>query len=257
MNTLKLLTNALKINNAIVIRNSNQLKRAANYSTAVFIRNIGSPTQAATIYSNKDSFKTHSLLWPQLQNHACAPIYNTRCQFGTKNAPDRANKSDTKSAAITDVDLFGEASKLGLFAKFKLMYKKYWYVLIPVHVVTSAGWMCGFYYLSKSGVDVPSLLQYIHLSETIIEKVQNSNLGHWAVAYLCYKVATPVRYAVTLGGTTVSIKYLVQQGHIKPIPTKEEFVRMYEEQKAHRAAVKANAEKEQQQQQQQQDQKNK
>ena len=46
---------------------------------------------------------------------------------------------------------------------------------------------------------MPSLLQYLHLSETIIEKVQNSNLGHWAVAYLCYKVATPVRYAVTLG----------------------------------------------------------
>lgn len=55
---------------------------------------------------------------------------------------------------------------------------------------------------------------------------------------------------IILGGTTVSIKYLVQQGYIKPMPTKAEFVRMYEEQKAHRAAVKA--EKEQQQQQNQQ-----
>lgn len=157
MNTLKLLTNALKINNSSLIRSNNQLKqeqlwclnRAANYSTAAFIRNTGGSSQPATIYSNKDCFKQHKLLSPQLQTHFCAPINNTRCQFGTKNAPDRAIKSDTKSAAITEADLFGEASKLGLFAKFKLMYKKYWYVLIPVHVVTSMGWMCGFYYLSK------------------------------------------------------------------------------------------------------------
>lgn len=251
MNTLKLFTNVWKSNNtAFIIRVQEPLKqqqlwglkRVVQYSTAVFIRNTGASAHQGTIYSNRDCFKKNNLLLPQLQTHICAPIYNTRCQFGTKNSPDLANKSDTKAAAITDVDLFGEASNLGLFAKFKLMYKKYWYVLIPVHVVTSAGWLCGFYYLSKSGVDVPSLLQYIHISETIIEKVQNSNLGHWAVAYLCYKVATPVRYAVTLGGTTVSIKYLVHHGHIKPIPTKDEFVRMYEDKKAQRAAVKAEKE---------------
>ena len=39
------------------------------------------------------------------------------------------------------------------------------------------------------------------------------------------------------------------------MPTKEEFVRMYEKQKAHRAALKAG--KEQQEQEQQQDQQNK
>lgn len=39
--------------------------------------------------------------------------------------------------------------KLGLVARFKLMYKQYWYVLLPVHVVTSTGWLVGFYYLSR------------------------------------------------------------------------------------------------------------
>lgn len=39
--------------------------------------------------------------------------------------------------------------KLGIVAKFKLMYKQYWYVLMPVHLVTSTGWLIGFYYLSK------------------------------------------------------------------------------------------------------------
>lgn len=39
---------------------------------------------------------------------------------------------------------------LGLFARFKKMYKEYWYVLLPVHVVTSAVWLGGFYYLAET-----------------------------------------------------------------------------------------------------------
>lgn len=36
-----------------------------------------------------------------------------------------------------------------LTAKFKKMYKEYWYVLLPVHVATSTLWIGGFYYLSS------------------------------------------------------------------------------------------------------------
>lgn len=39
--------------------------------------------------------------------------------------------------------------KLGIVARFKLMFKQYWYVLIPVHCVTSVGWFGTFYYLSS------------------------------------------------------------------------------------------------------------
>lgn len=39
---------------------------------------------------------------------------------------------------------------LGLFARFKKMYKEYWYILLPVHVVTSAVWLGGFYYLAET-----------------------------------------------------------------------------------------------------------
>lgn len=39
--------------------------------------------------------------------------------------------------------------KLGLFARFKLMSKQYWYVLLPVHLVTSSFWFGGLYYLSS------------------------------------------------------------------------------------------------------------
>lgn len=38
--------------------------------------------------------------------------------------------------------------KLSLTAKFKKMYKDYWYILLPVHIVTSSFWFTGFYYLS-------------------------------------------------------------------------------------------------------------
>lgn len=41
------------------------------------------------------------------------------------------------------------AEKLGLFKRFKQMYRDYWYVLVPVHLVTSAAWFGGFYYLAS------------------------------------------------------------------------------------------------------------
>ncbi|XP_073829104.1 protein FAM210A-like [Musca autumnalis] len=266
MNTLRLLAHALRANNSgiqIVQKPLNHeqmchLKRAFHHRStgAVFIRNDATRTATTTTILTGNQRRHHhqiqcGLLLPSQHQvwNTTTPQFcsTTRRLFTTKQCPDQTNKSDTKSAvASTDVNdiLFGEASKLGLFAKFKLMYKKYWYVLIPVHVVTSAGWLGGFYYLSQSGVDVPAVLQYLHLSETIIEKVQGSSLGHWAIAYLCYKVATPLRYAITLGGTTISIKYLVQAGYIKPMPTKAEILQMYEDKKAQRAADKAQQQEE-------------
>ncbi|ALC49790.1 CG14613 [Drosophila busckii] len=184
--------------------------------------------------------RTPALASPLLTNKYCsyARLSTKPTHCANSNKTDTKSSSSTASAASSS-ELFGEAANMGLFAKFKHMYKQYWYVLIPVHVITSIGWFGGFYYLSKSGVDVPALLQYMHLSETIIEKVQGSDMGHYAIAYLCYKVATPVRYALTLGGTTISIKYLVQWGHIKPMPSKRQLMKLYENTKATRAGTKA------------------
>uniref|UniRef100_A0A182VS91 DUF1279 domain-containing protein n=1 Tax=Anopheles minimus TaxID=112268 RepID=A0A182VS91_9DIPT len=121
--------------------------------------------------------------------------------------------------------------KLGLFARFKKMYKEYWYVLVPVHCLTSVMWFGGFYYASTSGVDVIAILESLGVSETLINPVRDSSLGHIAIAYLLYKIATPARYTVTLGGTTISIKYLEQWGYIKPIPSKARLVQMYKDKK--------------------------
>lgn len=35
--------------------------------------------------------------------------------------------------------------KVSVFAKMKQMTKDYWHVLIPVHVITSIGWVAIFY----------------------------------------------------------------------------------------------------------------
>ncbi|KAH8276614.1 hypothetical protein KR044_012513 [Drosophila immigrans] len=206
--------------------------------------NLNGGNKCATTKTISSSSSSSSILSPLL-----LAKYRSYARLSTKSTvqpSSSTNKTDTKSSSTATAttspissssELFGEAANMGLFAKFKHMYKQYWYVLIPVHVLTSIGWFGGFYYLSKSGVDVPGLLQYMHLSETIIEKVQGSDMGHYAIAYLCYKVATPIRYAVTLGGTTVSIKYLVQWGHIKPMPSKSQLIKMYEDTKATRASA--------------------
>ncbi|XP_055524793.1 uncharacterized protein C18orf19 homolog A [Wyeomyia smithii] len=174
---------------------------------------------------------------------ACASIFRTRYGDGgriclvskiygksnvTKYQPFCSKAPDKEKGLVEPIE---EPAKLGLFARFKKMYKEYWYVLVPVHCVTSAFWLGGFYYASKSGVDVIALLESMGVSEKLINPVRDSSLGHIAVAYLLYKIATPARYAVTLGGTTVSIKYLVQWGYIKPMPTKAALVQMYKDQK--------------------------
>lgn len=166
MNTIRLLTNGVvKTNIGVVNLSQNLLKELclANVQRAVghrsFIRNTTTPgvwkRQQGEIWSSGGGQKQLDLL----SHHAiytttiCSQGFSSRRLFSTKKSADHTNKSDTKSAATTatDVsdDLFGEASKLGLVAKFKLMYKKYWYVLVPVHVVTSVGWLGGFYYLSQ------------------------------------------------------------------------------------------------------------
>jgi len=105
--------------------------------------------------------------------------------------------------------------KVSIGKRFKQMLKDYWYVLVPVHVATSAVWFGGFYVMCKSGVDVGSLLQFFGASDAYVEKLSNSSMGYAALAYGCYKLATPARYTVTVGGTTMTIKFLSDRGYLK------------------------------------------
>lgn len=193
--------------------------------------------------------------WSFLNVHYCATnnVSNLQIHFpqrllGGKTfdyAPVRHYSSNDKELPEPPPE-----KKLSLFKRFKDMYKKYWYVLVPVHVVTSTFWFGGFYYLAKrycwrnhstqpsilintinffSGVDIISILESMNMSETIIRPLRDSSMGYIAVAYALYKIATPARYAVTLGGTTISINYLKKWGYIKPVPSKERLKEMYRE----------------------------
>ena len=55
----------------------------------------------------------------------------------------------------------------------------------------------------KSGVDIVGVLETLGTSEKILNYMRNSEAGYIALSYACYKIATPARYAVTVGGTTL------------------------------------------------------
>lgn len=80
-------------------------------------------------------------------------------------------------------------------------------------------------------MDVAALLENMGISEKLTAHFKDSSMGYLAVSYGLYKIATPVRYTVTLTGTTFSINYLKKYGYIKPVPSTEKMKEMYTEQK--------------------------
>lgn len=70
-----------------------------------------------------------------------------------------------------------------------------------------------------------------HVSDKLLNPLKDSSMGYIALAYAMYKVATPLRYTVTLGGTTISINYLKKWGYIKPVPSTERMKEIYREKK--------------------------
>ena len=99
--------------------------------------------------------------------------------------------STTASARQSDPPK--EETKLSLGQRFKKMWRDYWYVMLPVHLVTSIGWFSLFFFLIKSGVDVPAILAKLGTSETYLKKIEESEWTNVALSYACYKVATPAR----------------------------------------------------------------
>lgn len=98
------------------------------------------------------------------------------------------------------------------------MTKDYWHILVPVHIVTSAGWVGLFYATIKNGVDIIKIMELLNFSEKYLEMVRNSSAGNWAITYALYKIFTPLRYTVTVGLTTMTIRQLSKSGIVKPLP---------------------------------------
>ncbi|GLH13727.1 Angiotensin-converting enzyme [Gryllus bimaculatus] len=116
---------------------------------------------------------------------------------------EKSKRQDSASA----VEPLEDEKKLSIFQRFKKMYRDY------------------------CGVDILTIVEALGVSNRIPDVLKDSSAGYLAVAYALYKIATPVRYMVTIGGTTISIKYLKEYGYIKPIPPAGKLKEMYQEKK--------------------------
>lgn len=83
-----------------------------------------------------------------LHNNPLNLKYSNTLEQQKVNNDDRKEAEKIATEKDDAINALEEHQKLGLFARFKKMAKEYWYVLVPVHVVTSCGWFGLFYYAS-------------------------------------------------------------------------------------------------------------
>ncbi|VDM39732.1 unnamed protein product [Toxocara canis] len=117
-----------------------------------------------------------------------------------------------------------EKQPVGLFAKVKYYVKRYWYIAVPVHFIGSLVWFGALYAAVKSGIDIISLLEHLHLPESLIDKAKNTPPGAsvLVLTLILYKVASPLRYATTLAGIQVVFLTLKRIGKL-PIAKEVEY----------------------------------
>lgn len=122
-----------------------------------------------------------------------------------------------------DVDPLQDKS-IGLFQRFKKTFKQYGKVMVPVHIVTSTVWFGSFYYAAMKGVNLVPFLEFIGLPDWMVGILRDSQGGYALTAYAMYKLATPARYTVTLGGTSLSVQYLRKHGYLSTPPPVKEYI---------------------------------
>ncbi|XP_071593193.1 protein FAM210A [Heliangelus exortis] len=113
---------------------------------------------------------------------------------------------------------------ISLVQRFKKTFKQYGKVMIPVHLLTSTVWFGSFYYAAMKGVNVVPFLELIGLPDSITDILKNSQSGNALTAYALYKIATPARYTVTLGGTSIAVQYLRKHGYMSTPPPVKEYI---------------------------------
>jgi hypothetical protein len=67
------------------------------------------------------------------------------------------------------------------------------------------------------------------LSETLIKPFRTSSLGDFVIAYLLYKLISPVRYAVTLAGTGFIIRLMRKRGTIPQVTESTKLRTLYKD----------------------------
>ncbi|KAG7335984.1 hypothetical protein KOW79_000677 [Hemibagrus wyckioides] len=151
--------------------------------------------------------------------------HKTRAEVQT--AAQRKERSQGETGASpqsnTDLDPLQDKS-IGLYQRFKKTFKQYGKVMVPVHLVTSTVWFGTFYYAAMKGVNLVPFLEYIGLPDRLVGILRDSQGGYALTAYAMYKLATPARYTVTLGGTSLSVQYLRKHGYFSTPPPVTEYL---------------------------------
>nr|XP_061788890.1 uncharacterized protein C18orf19 homolog A-like [Nerophis lumbriciformis] len=154
-----------------------------------------------------------------------------RDETSTSSPQTTADQQDKDRTGVEEVDPLQDKS-IGLVQRFKKTFKQYGKVMIPVHLLTSSFWFGTFYYAAMKGVNVVQFLEVIGVPESLVGLLRESSSGYALTAYAMFKIATPARYAVTLGGTSLSVQYLRKHGYLStPPPVKEYFQDKMEETK--------------------------
>lgn len=99
------------------------------------------------VFRSLDCYTHHTILHRVSRTF---PLYRnfgtTTVQYHKKKKLEESIESDGRKEELSSKE---GGKPPSYWQRFKEMYKKYWYVLIPVHAVTSLGWMAIFYYLVR------------------------------------------------------------------------------------------------------------
>lgn len=146
-------------------------------------------------------------------------VRNVLCARDLSSSTTQGMPSEKKE----DPDPLQDKS-ISLYQRFKKTFRQYGKVLIPVHLITSGLWFGTFYYAAIKGVNLVPFLELIGLPESIVNILKNSQSGNALTAYAMFKIATPARYTVTLGGTSFTVKYLRSHGYMSTPPPVKEYL---------------------------------
>lgn len=83
--------------------------------------------------------------------------------------------------------------------------------------------------LCFSGVDVISLLEKMGLSDSLMQPFRSSSLGDFVIAFLLYKLISPIRYTVTLAGTGFIIRLMRKRGTIPQVTESTKLRTLYKD----------------------------
>ncbi|KAH0548752.1 hypothetical protein KQX54_002101 [Cotesia glomerata] len=223
--------------NSLLIKSYFNLRSLSNYRVCACYSNFNNSNHDTT--RHRTSNKNFSL---NLLTNINPVIYNRQLLQKFSNASVEDKKKDEQVDTSNEGPL-EKFKKLNVFQKMKQLFKDYWYIMAPVHIATSTVWVVIFYAAAKNGVDVIPIMEYLMIPDKYIDLIRNSGAGHWAVVYAMYKLCTPIRYTVTVGGTTMAIRYLDKMGYLKFKRPSAQNIRKTSTRQRHQASAASHSKK--------------